>query len=361
MALDRIHLSAFRNHAHSSIEGTSRFNLVVGQNGAGKTNILEALSLLAPGRGLRRASLSDMAQAGSTEGFAISAKLIGDGPSDPVSLGTGTDAAQPGRRQVRINGARSSATALGEWLSLCWLTPAQDRLFTDSAGARRRHMDRMCLALFPSHSVHAARYDAALRERNRLLAGENAPEPAWMDSLDEQMAAAGAMLAQGRAALADQLQDALAAESASPFARPHLRYCPAAPLEEALLRETLAGSRPKDRAAGRSLVGPHRDELEVTMKSTGAPAAQCSTGEQKAMLVAMTLAHAELAARGRPSLLLLDEIAAHLDPIRRDALFDRLRFSGAQVWMTGTERAPFAGIEEEAAIWEVDNGTVRAA
>lgn len=359
MALDRIHLSAFRNHSLSSIEGTSRFNLIIGQNGAGKTNILEALSLFAPGRGLRRASLQDMTRTGSEDGFAISAQLTGDAPSDPVTLGTGTDIVQPGRRQVRINGSRSTATALGEWLSLCWLTPSQDRLFTDSAGARRRHMDRMCLALFPSHSVYAARYEAALRERNRLLAGEDAPEPAWMDSLEAQMASAGSLLAQGRARLTARLQEALAEESPSPFARPHLVYSPAAPLEEEALAETLARSRSKDRSAGRSLVGPHRDELDVTMKGTGAPAAQCSTGEQKAMLVAMTLAHAALSAQGRPSLLLLDEIAAHLDPLRREALFDRLRISGAQVWITGTEHAPFADIEGEAAIWEVERGTVR--
>ena len=361
MALDCIHLTAFRNHSHSAIEGTSRFNLLVGENGAGKTNVLEALSLFAPGRGLRRAALGDMAQGSGAAGFSVSAQLIGEAPSDAITLGTGTDAGQPNRRQVRVNGSHSTATALGEWLSLCWLTPAQDRLFTDSAGARRRHVDRMCLALFPSHSIYAARYETALRERNRLLAGDQPPDPAWMGSLETQMAANGAMLVQGRAELVEQLNEALAMEPASPFPRPHLHYQPATPAAEKLLAETLVRSRAKDRAAGRSLIGPHRDELEVTMEGTGAPAARCSTGEQKAMLVAMTLTHAALAARGRPSLLLLDEIAAHLDPIRRDALFDRLRSSGAQVWMTGTERAPFAGIEADAAIWTVNSGSVRPA
>jgi DNA replication and repair protein RecF len=358
MALDRIQLITFRNHAHSAIDGTSRFNLLVGENGAGKTNVLEALSLLAPGRGLRRAPLSEMAQANGPGGFAINVQLTGDDHSEPVSLGTGTEAAQPNRRQIRINGSRSSAVTLGEWLSVCWLTPAQDRLFTDSAGARRRQMDRMALALFPTHSSHAARYEAALRERNRLLSGDGQPDPEWLASLEAQMAASGSMLAQGRAELVTRLEDTLAEEAPYPFARPHLRYRSSAPMVEELLAEALTKSRPKDRAAGRSLVGPHRDELEATMEGTGAPAAQCSTGEQKAMLVAMTLAHAGLAASGRPSVLLLDEIAAHLDPIRRDALYDRLRHSGAQIWMTGTEPAPFSGIEREAAVWQVTAGTV---
>lgn len=358
MALDRIQLTSFRNHPHSAIEGTAHFNLLVGENGAGKTNVLEALSLLAAGRGLRRAPLSEMAQANGPGGFAISVQLTGDGSSEPVSIGTGTEAEQPNRRQIRINGSRSTAVALGEWLSVCWLTPAQDRLFTDSAGARRRQMDRMALALFPAHASHAARYEAALRERNRLLSSDEQPDPEWLDSLEAQMAASGSMVAQGRAELVARLEGTLAEEASYPFARPHLLYRPDAPVGDELLAEGLAKSRAKDRAAGRSLVGPHRDELEVTMEGTGAPAAQCSTGEQKAMLVAMTLAHARLAACGRASLLLLDEIAAHLDPLRRDALYDRLRHSGAQVWMTGTELAAFAGIEREAAMWQVTAGTV---
>ncbi|QZH74053.1 MAG: DNA replication/repair protein RecF [Erythrobacter sp.] len=357
MPLDRITLSSFRNHAGTWLEGTRQLNLLVGENGAGKTNVLEALSLFAPGRGLRRAALGDMAGLAGTGGFAVSARLDpGDG-GEPVQLGTGVQAERPGRRIVQVNGAETSAASLGEWLALGWLTPAMDRLFADSAGARRRYMDRLAVALDPAHARHAARYEASLRERNRLLADDRAPDPAWVDSIETQMAAAGASLAQGRALLVERLSAELAAVPAEPFARPALTLVPGGAQEEAALRTALAASRPRDRAAQRTLIGPHRDELQVTMASKGMPAAECSTGEQKAMLIAITLAHAALAARGRPSLLLLDEVAAHLDPLRREALFERLRGGATQVWLTGTEAGPFAGIIDDASTWQVADGT----
>jgi DNA replication and repair protein RecF len=360
MALDRITLSRFRNHGSTRLEGSSHINLLVGENGAGKTNVLEALSLLAPGRGLRRAALPDMAMTDATEGFAVSADLLcNDG--EPVRLGTGPLPGRPGRRLVQINGAEATASSLGEWLAIGWLTPAMDGLFTDSAGARRRYMDRLALALSPSHARTASRYEAALRERNRLLSDEAGADAQWFEAIEAQLAEAGAALASGRAALVSQLSDALDATGAGPFARPLLTYEPGGPLEAAALVQELARGRERDRAAQRTLTGPHRDELSVVMADKAMPAAACSTGEQKAMLISITLVHAELAARGRPGILLLDEVAAHLDPLRREALFDRLRSGGAQVWLTGTELAPFAGIEQEAATWHVAGGAVSRA
>jgi len=358
MALDRITLSTFRNHAETRLDGTRQVNLLVGENGAGKTNVLEAISLLAPGRGLRRAALADMAAQGTQTVFAISAALdTGDG-GEPVILGTAMQADRPGRRVVQVNGAEASAISLGEWLAIGWLTPAMDRLFAESAGTRRRYMDRLAVAIDPAHARHANRYETALRERNKLLSDDRAPDPTWLESIEAQMAAAGSQLGQGRARLVETLSAELAALPTKPFARPALTHVPGGALEEEALIIELARNRPRDRAAQRTLSGPHRDELQVVMEGKVMPAAECSTGEQKAMLIAITLAHAGLAARGRASLLLLDEVAAHLDPLRRAALFERLRDSGTQVWLTGTEPGPFAEIVEEAASWRVADGAV---
>ena len=358
MALDRITLSTFRNHAGTRLDDTRQLNLLVGENGAGKTNVLEALSLFAPGRGMRRAALADMAGQAGPGGFAASVSLdTGDG-GEPVKLGTGMAADRPGRRIVQVNGAEASAISLGEWLAMGWLTPAMDRLFADSAGARRRYMDRLAVALEPGHARNASRYEAALRERNRLLSDDAEPDPAWLDSIETQMAEHGAALAQGRARLVGALTARLAELPEAPFARPLLSYAPGGGLAQDELASHWREQRGRDRAAQRTLSGPHRDELGVVMAGKNMPAAECSTGEQKAMLVAITLAHAELAARGRPGVLLLDEVAAHLDPVRREALFDRLRASGTQVWLTGTEPAPFEAILGEAATWRVAGGEV---
>ena len=361
MVLDPITLSDFRNHAATRLDETRPFNLLFGENGAGKTNVLEALSLLAPGRGLRRGALADMARSGGPGGFALSVALDREDGGDKVLIGTGTQPQMPTRRVVQVNGAESTAIALGEWLAVSWLTPAMDRLFMDSAGGRRRYMDRLALALDPAHARRASRYEAALRERNRLLSGDTEPEAQWLDAIEAQMAEAGAALASGRLALVDRLTAALASLPPEPFARPQLQYLPGGPIEREGLLYALRESRRQDRAARRSLTGPHRDELEVTMAGNGMAAAQCSTGEQKAMLLAITLAHAELSRNGRPGILLLDEVAAHLDPVRREALFERLRGGTAQVWMTGTERAPFAAITGEAALWRVSDGGVERA
>ncbi|WP_285021234.1 DNA replication/repair protein RecF [Novosphingobium sp. fls2-241-R2A-195] len=363
--LDRILLSRFRNHHETAVEGTAQFNLLVGENGAGKTNVLEAISLLAPGRGLRRAQLVDVPAQDGDGGFAVNAALRmpgqGEG-SEPVRLGTGVAAERPGRRLVQVNGAQASALSLAEWLSIGWLTPAMDRLFVESAGARRRFLDRLVLAIEPAHAGHAARLETALRERNRLLSDERSPDPHWLDAIEVQIAEAGALVATARARLVTRLEAALARLPDTPFARPSLTYQPGGPVEAGALAIALRDGRPRERAAQRTLTGPHRDELAVTMAGKGQAAAECSTGEQKAMLIAITLAHSQLLeadGENRPRLLLLDEVAAHLDPLRREALFDRLRAGSAQVWLTGTELAPFDGIAAEAAVWEVSAGTVR--
>ncbi|TMM50393.1 DNA replication/repair protein RecF [Qipengyuania marisflavi] len=357
MALDRISLSDFRNHAATTLAGTARFNLLVGDNGAGKTNILEALSLLAPGRGLRGATLADMARQDGGGGFAIGADFVAGDASQPLRLGTYIEPQHPTRRRVRINSADAAAVGLGEWLAVTWLTPAMDSLFLDPASERRRFMDRLAVALNPAHASHASRYEKALRERNRLLGGERTPDPAWLDAIEAQLVPHGIALALGRARLAETLMARLAAMPAEPFARPALTYVPGGPMDAGALAQAMYDSRARDRAAQRTLTGPHRDELEVIHAAKRQPAAQSSTGEQKAMLVAITLAHAGLAAKGRRGVLLLDEVAAHLDPVRRAALFDQLRGSGTQVWMTGTETAPFASIAGEAAIWHVEGGS----
>lgn len=359
MALSKIALENVRNHAATTLADTAHFNLLVGENGAGKTNLLEAISLLGPGRGLRRANLGDIARrAAPTDpplSFAIGASLIEQGTLS-ARLGTYTEAGQPGRRLVRVNSAPASAASLAEWLALSWLTPAMDGLFTDSAGARRRFMDRMALAIAPDHARRVNALEASLRERGRLL--EHGGDARWLDAIEAQVADHGAAVAGTRALLVARLMDELSALPPEPFARPALTYRAGGPVDETALRAELARQRPRDRAAGRALTGPQRDELEVAMASTRQPAASCSTGEQKAMLIAITLAHGILASAGRPSVLLLDEVAAHLDPVRRTELFRRLREGRAQVWMTGTELAPFEAIMREAAIWRVSGGSV---
>ena len=361
MALDRLTLANFRNHRESLIDGTRQFNLLVGENGAGKTNVLEAVSLFAPGRGLRRAALADMATQHGPGHFAVSARLD-TGQGEHLTLGTGIEAQRPGKRLVQINGAPSPANRLAEWLSIGWLTPAMDRLFAEGAGGRRRFLDRLVLALAPGHAAMASRLENAVRERNRLLSDLREPDPQWLDAIELQVVEAGAEVSGARARVVEALDAALAMLPSEPFALPRLAYLPGGPLEADVLAAALRQRRGTDRAAGRTLTGPHRDELSVTMASKNQPAADCSTGEQKAMLIAIVLAHSSLLEEGdaaqRPRLLLLDEVAAHLDPLRREALFDRLRQGKAQVWLTGTERAPFAAIEGEMAVWEVSQGTL---
>jgi DNA replication and repair protein RecF len=333
----RLVLTDVRNHAALALAPGAGLNVLAGPNGSGKTNILEAVSLLAPGRGLRGAALSAVARSDGPGGFAVAATL-----ADATTLGTGAAAAAPDRRIVRINGAAAAAAALAERLSVLWLTPAMDRLFVEPASGRRRFLDRLTLALRPDHAIAAARYETAMRERNRLLAGD-AADARWLTALEDAMATHGAALDAARRDTVAAL-DRVLERSAAPG-------LPAAAIaldgwtgDGAALADSLRAGRRRDAAAGRALAGPHRQDLHVRHREKDRPADQASTGEQKALLLGIVLAHAGLVAErtGRAPVLLLDEVAAHLDPDRRAALFARLS-GGGQVWMTGTEPALFAG------------------
>ena len=355
MSLTRITLTNFRNYTAAELFPAHGFVVLTGENGAGKTNVLEAVSLLAPGRGLRGAALSEYARSGGPRGFGVSAEL------GVVALGTGTLASAPERRIVRINGATAAANALSEWLSIVWITPAMDRLFTESAGERRRFLDRLVLALEPAHARHAARYDAAMRQRNRLLSEEGVPDADWLTALEMQMAEHGLAIAQARARMIAALSERLADAPEGPFARAGVA------LEGWLASDTqaftadLRQGRARDAGAGRTLAGPHRSDLAVTHLGKGQPAGRCSTGEQKALLLGIVLAHADLVAERvqRRPVLLLDEVAAHLDPSRRAALFERLALGGGQVWMTGTERGLFSGLGGDASWLKIHDGNVQ--
>lgn len=350
MAVTRLVLTDFRNHADAVLQPGAGFVILSGDNGAGKTNVLEAVSLLAPGRGLRRASLSEMARQGGAGGFGVAAVF-----EDAVEIGTGTQASAPERRIVRINGAPAAATTLAEWLTVLWLTPAMDRLFVEPASERRRFLDRLTLALAPGHAHHTARYEAAMRERNRLLSADEPADPDWLTALEVRMAEHGAAIDSARRDAVSALTDRLATQPDSAFARAGLQL-DGTPVAD--LATQLRAGRARDAAAGRSLTGPHRNDLHVTHLGKGQPAHLCSTGEQKALLLGIVLAHAELVAdrTDRAPILLLDEVAAHLDPSRRIALFERLAERG-QIWMTGTEAALFDGAGE-ATRYDVRDGHV---
>jgi DNA replication and repair protein RecF len=364
--ISRLALTDFRNHASALIEPGAGFVLLSGDNGAGKTNVLEAVSLLTPGRGLRGASLGEMARSEGQGGFSIAAALTG-----AVDVGTGTLATAPERRQVRVNGAAASVNSLSEWLSVLWLTPAMDRLFADSAGNRRRFLDRLTLALEPGHATHAARYEAAMRARNKLLAEPEGADPSWLAALEAGMAEHGAMLGQARARTVAELSEAMAGQGSDDFPRAALAL---EGWDGGDLAAQLKSTRGRDAGAGRATVGPHRQDLAVTHVAKSAfrgaggapvivdqPASRSSTGEQKALLLGIVLAHAELVAsrRGAPPILLLDEVAAHLDPRRRAALFARLDGRG-QVWMTATEPDLFAEIGASASRFRLSGGTIEA-
>ena len=347
----RLSLTDFRNYRDASIEAGPGFVLLSGPNGAGKTNVLEAVSLLTPGRGLRQVPISEMARSDGAGGFALAARL-----DEGTELGTGTNPVAPDRRQVRINGAAASVNSLSEWLSVLWLTPAMDRLFADSAGSRRRFLDRLTLALEPGHATHAARYEAAMRARNKLLAEPDGADPAWLAALEAGMAEHGAALGKARARTVEALSAAMSSLPDDDFPRSSLAL---AGWDGGDLAAQLKSNRGRDAAAGRATVGPHRQDLDVTHLAKAQPASRGSTGEQKALLLGIVLAHADLVAerRGHRPILLLDEVAAHLDPDRRAALFARLEGRG-QVWMTATEARLFDAIGIGANRFHVEEGRV---
>ncbi|MEZ5656567.1 MAG: DNA replication/repair protein RecF [Sphingobium sp.] len=349
--LTRLTLSDFRNYEDALIVPRDDFIVLTGDNGAGKTNILEAVSLLAPGRGLRGAALSQMVRQQGGSGFGVAAQV------DGVTIGTGTTADAPDRRQVRVGGVAHAASVLAEHLSIVWLTPAMDRLFMESAGGRRRFLDRLTLTLDPAHGGHATRYEAAMRARNKLLGDKSRVwDEHWLAALETQMAEHGAAVHGARCALVKRLGEALSTAPDGPFARPALELSLWEEAERPLA-DLLQEARRRDAAAGRTLSGPHRCDLLVTHVAKGQAAALCSTGEQKALLLSILLAHAALVgqARGKAPVLLLDEVAAHIDPARRLALFERLAATGSQVWMTGTEASLFDGISDATRL-HIENG-----
>lgn len=366
MYIRRLSLTDFRNHRDAAIDIDAAMVVLAGENGAGKTNVLEAVSLLSPGRGLRRAASPEMARQAGGGGFGVAARLAATPRGDAdLSLGTAIEAAAPGRRKVSVNGAPAASAALGEWLSVLWLTPAMDRLFVEGPSARRRFLDRLVLALYPGHGAHATRYEAAMRARNRLLTDERGGDAGWLDALEDAMATHGTAIDCARRDLVTALAAAAIEVADGPFARPVLA------LEgetdggwgSEVLRSALAKSRRRDARAGRTLSGPHRDDLQVSHGSNGQAAAKCSTGEQKALLLGLVLAHGDLIAarRGQRPILLLDEVAAHLDPLRRAALFTRLENDGGQVWMTGTEASLFDAVSDAATRLRVSEGIVSRA
>ncbi|MBX3567407.1 MAG: DNA replication/repair protein RecF [Rhizobiaceae bacterium] len=373
VSLRRLKLQDFRNYASLDLALDGRSVVFTGENGAGKTNLLEAVSLLAPGRGLRRAAYDEIARDGGSGGFAVHAAL--DGTLGPVEIGTGTagSIAPDGGRKVRINGAPArSAEAMLEWLRVVWLTPAMDALFTGPAGDRRRFLDRLVLAIDPRHGQRALDFEKAMRGRNRLLA-EDSRDSAWLTAIEAQMAETGVAIAAARFELVRLITGIEAPVSSETAAFPGAGIALSGHLEERLARaaatdveeayrEALRDGRGRDRAAGRTLDGPHRSDLLVTHLPKAMPAGLCSTGEQKALLVGLVLDHARLAAgiSGLIPIVLLDEIAAHLDLRRRDALFALLADLGCQAIMTGTDRSLFAGLAGRAEFLAVAEGHVAA-
>ena len=379
-ALSRLTLTDFRSYARADLRLDGRPVYLVGPNGAGKTNLLEAVSLFAPGRGLRGSSLAEVGRRmpGEAAGraWAVSALVVTGG--EATRLGTGVETPGAARRTVRIEGETVPPGRLAEHLRQVWLTPAQDRLFLEGAADRRRFFDRLVFAAIPRHAAHAQAYEKSNRERMRLLidareAGR-APDAGWLDALEARLAEAGALMAEARAVTLAALQIEIDERGMRPFPRARLSLTGdweqmAAPGAkgggaeiadiEARLAAALAAARPRDAAAGRALTGPHRGDLAVIHAEKDRPAAECSTGEQKALILNLVLAQSARLSRAEsaPSpILLLDEVAAHLDRIRRAALFDEIEALGLQAFLTGTDEHLFEDLKGRAQGVRVDVG-----
>lgn len=370
VSLSRLKLTDFRNYAQASLVLDQRHVVLTGENGAGKTNLMEAVSFLSPGRGLRRAVLGDVARADGAGGFSVFAEL--DGMEGEVAIGTGTEPSEEGpARRLVVNGTPARAVDdLTDHLRILWLTPAMDGLFTGPSSDRRRFLDRLVLSLDPAHGRRASDFERAMRGRNKLLS-EGRFDRTWVEGIERQMAGLGIAMAMARQEMLGLLTKLITDQNAGdgfPSAELTLSGfldggldAPAIDLEDRYAA-MLADGRFRDAAAGRTLEGPHRSDLLIRHVEKNMEAERCSTGEQKALLVGLILAHAKLVANltGHAPILLLDEIAAHLDSGRRALLFDRIDAIGGQAFMTGTDRSMFEALGERAQFLTVSHGSITA-
>jgi len=372
--VSRLTLTDFRNYASLRLDLGPEPVVLTGANGAGKTNILEALSVLAPGRGLRQAKLGEIARHGSVGSWAV-ATLIKT-PKGAVDLGTGFSPVEPGggreKRIVRVDGENApNQNVLTDWMNVYWLTPQMDGLFADGTSGRRRFFDRLVYTWDPAHAGRISAYETAMRERSRLLRDDDRPDQAWLTALEDTMAARGIAVAAARLELLHRLAP-LCAVGMAPFPGAEIALVgdleswlsegPALEAEERF-RSKLADERNRDAGTGRTASGPHRSDLTVHHGATGQAADMCSTGEQKALLIAIVLSNATLrsAEEGAVPMLLMDEVAAHLDEERRTALFDHLLALGAQTWFTGTDASLFTPLKSRAQMFRVSGGTISGA
>lgn len=368
VVVQQLKLSNYRNYRTFSVNFSGKHVVFTGHNGAGKTNLLEAISLLSPGRGLRRSTYGDLICANAdNDSFVVFAKLY-SALFDEVDIGTTCDNADGGRK-VRINGTSTSADRLTDYCRISWLIPAMDGLFTGSASDRRRFLDRMVLSIDPSHGRRVLDFEKVMRSRNRLLLDGNTNN-GWFDALETQMAELATAIAAARIDVIRLLDGGKENDSHDVF--PHPILVIEGLLEQALInqsaidveeyyRQKLHDGRPLDRAAGRTLEGPHRSDMKVFYAQKDMPAALCSTGEQKSLLMGLILAHAKITAQisGMAPILLLDEMAAHLDEQRRVALFNILDELGGQSFMTGTDRQLFSALDDRAEFFEISDGALR--
>ncbi len=374
ISISRLRLSNFRNYHEMRLELEASPVILTGHNGAGKTNLLEAVSFLIPGRGMRRAKIAEIDRAvnGERHPWAIAAQaesMIGE-----VQIGTGRDVSagpEADKRVVRVEGKPlKNQAGLASYMSVTWLTPQMDQLFNEGASARRKFLDRLVYGFDAEHASRVNAYEYAMRERNRLLA-ERRGDAHWLSSLEHKMAETGTAIAIARMQACDHMNEEM---QASPLPFPKARLALEGVVEkriaegasavaaEAAFAEALAASRAADAGAGRALAGVHRSELSVTHVLKNMEAASCSTGEQKALLLSIVLAEARAAAHwhGRVPIMLLDEVVAHLDGGRRQELFDEILRTGAQAWLTGTDAALFEGMRGRAQFLQVEQAEVRA-
>jgi DNA replication and repair protein RecF len=373
--VERIALTNFRSYTALSLDAGPRPQVLIGPNGAGKTNLLEAVSLLSSGQGLRRAEFSDLPAHGGNGSWAVAARvhtLLG--PSD-IGTGSAPQASERSGRVVRVDGTSYNGSGvLADYVEMVWMTPAMDGLFTGPAAERRRFLDRLILCFDPTYRTRAGRFERAMQQRNRLLA-DGVRDEARFSGLELQMAEMGVAIAASRleaiAALANVIATRRARDPQSPFPwselsidgtlEAELSTKPAVDAEDAYAQR-LASGRERDRAAGRTLEGPHRSDLVVGHGPKSVPGKLASTGEQKALLMGLVLAHAELISdrHGFAPILLLDEVTAHLDEARRAALFAEILHLGAQAWMTGTDARSFAALADQADFRGVEDGAIRS-